>query len=62
MADSEHSLDNYKSLKISIRAITKNLELLRFIPDGIKTKKMCKNALKKLPFLIRYVPNKFKTQ
>ena len=38
------SADNYKTLKISIGAVMKNLEMLRFAPDHFKTKKMCKNA------------------
>ena len=28
-------------------------EMIRFIPDHLKTKKMCKNAFKKLPFVIK---------
>ena len=44
MVDSEYSPDNYKSLKISIGAIT--LEVLRFVSDHLKAKKMCKNAVK----------------
>ena len=38
MVDSEYSSDNYKSLRISTGAITKNLEMLRFVPDYLKTK------------------------
>ena len=44
MVDSEYSPSNYKSLKISIGAIIKDLEIPRFVPDYLKTKKMCKNA------------------
>ena len=44
MVDREYSADNYKTLKISIGAVMKNLEMLRFAPDHFKTKKMCKNA------------------
>ena len=36
--------------------------MLKFIPDHVKTKKMCKHAVKKLPFLIRYVPDQHETQ
>ena len=43
MVDSEYSTNNYKSLKIITGAITKNPEMLRFIPDHLKTKKMCKH-------------------
>ena len=35
----------------------KNLEMLKFVPDQLKTKKMCKYAVKKLRFVIRYVPD-----
>ena len=35
----------------------KNLETLRLVPDYLKTKKMCKNAVKKCPLVIKYVPD-----
>ena len=31
--------------------------MLNFVPDNIKTKNMCKLAVKKLPFVIRHVPD-----
>ena len=34
--------------------------MLKFAPDHLKTKKMCKQGVKKLPFLIRYVPDQCK--
>ena len=37
-------------------------EMLKFVPDHLKTKRMCKQAVKKLPFLIRYVLDQYKTQ
>ena len=46
-----------KTLKICIGTIIKNSEILRFVPDHFKTKKMCKNAAKKCPFIIKYIPN-----
>ena len=46
MVDSEYSIDNYKSLKISNGAITRNSETIRFVPNHLKTKKVCKHALK----------------
>ena len=49
-----------KTLKISIRAIIKDPEMLEFVPDHLT--KMCKHAVKKLPFLIKYVPDRYKTQ
>ena len=36
--------------------------MLKFVPDHLKTKKMCKHAAKKLPFVIRYVIDQYKTQ
>ena len=36
--------------------------MLKVVPDYHKTKKMCKNGVKKLPFVINYVPNQYKTQ
>ena len=61
MVDSEYSTDNYKSLKISIRTIMANPEILKFVSDHLKTKKMCKHAVKKLLFVIRYVSDRYKT-
>ena len=36
--------------------------MLRFRPDHHKTKKMCKNAVKKLLFIIMCVPAQYQTQ
>ena len=55
-------MDIKKSLKISIGTVTRNLEMLRFLPDHLKTKQVCKHAVKKILFLIRYVPDQYKTQ
>ena len=55
MINSEYSRNNCKSLKISIGAIRKYPEKLRFIPDYLNTKKMCKDVVKKWPFIIIYV-------
>ena len=46
MTDSEYSVNIYKSVKISIGTIVKNPEMLKFVVDYLKTKKMCKNAVK----------------
>ena len=62
MVDSEYSSENNNPLKISIGAIIKNLETLRFVPDHVKTKKMSKHAVKKLFFVIRYVSDRYLTQ
>ena len=50
MVDNEYSTDNYKSFKISIGIAMKNLEMLKFVPDHLKTKNMCKHAVKKITF------------
>ena len=56
------SMGIYKSLNISIEAVMRNPEILKVFPNDVKTKKMCKYALKKLPYLLRYVPDQYKTQ
>ena len=56
------SMDIYKSLNINIGTIMKNPEILKFVPDHLKTKKMCKHAVKKLHYLLIYVPERYKTQ
>ena len=33
----------------------RNPEMLKYVPDHSKTRKMCKNAVKKLHFLIIFV-------
>ena len=50
-------MDIYKSLDTSIGTVIKSLEMLKFVPDHLKTTKMCKHAVKKLPYLSRYVPD-----
>ena len=50
-------MDVYKSLNISTGTVMKNSEMLKFVPDHLKTKEMCKHAVKKLPYLLRYVPD-----
>ena len=36
--------------------------MTRFVSDHLKTKKMCKHLVKKLPFVRRYVLDRYKTQ
>ena len=36
--------------------------MLRIVSDHFKTKKMCKNAVKKLAFVTTYVPDQHKTK
>ena len=62
IVDGENSPDNYEALKTSIGAITENPGMRNFVPDQLKIKQMCKNAVKKLPFVIMYVPDRYKTQ
>lgn len=50
--DSENNHNNFKTLKLSIETIIKNTEMLRFVPHHLKTKKICKNAGKKLLLVI----------
>ena len=57
MVDGKCITDNYKVLKASMEALIKNPEMKRFVSDYLKTKKMCKNAVKKLPFVMRYIPD-----
>ena len=52
-------MDIYKSLNISIGKVMKNSEMLKFVPDHFKTKKMCKYAVKKVTYLVRYVPDQY---
>ena len=50
----------YKSLNICIGTVMKNTEMLKFVPDHLKTEKVCRHAVKKLPYLIRYVTDQCK--
>ena len=47
MVDSEYSANIYKFLIVSIGAIMTNYDILKFVPDHVKTIKICKNAVKK---------------
>ena len=40
-------MDVFDSADISIGTVIKNPEILKFIPDHLKTKNMCKRAVKK---------------
>ena len=50
-----------KTLKISIEEIKQALEMLRTVPNHLKTKRMCKDAVKKLLFSIKYVIDQYNT-
>ena len=56
------SPERWRLVKKSIGRVMKNLEMLKFVSDQLKTKEMCKHAVKKLPYLLRYVPDQCKTQ
>ena len=45
-------MDVYKFLNISTITVMKNPEMLKFVPNHLKTKNMCKHAVKKLPYLL----------
>ena len=51
-----------KSLNINIETVMKNPEILKFVPDQLKTKIMWKHEVKNLPDLLRYVPDQYKMQ
>ena len=54
MVDTGYSRSDHKSSGISIGEVTENLEMLKFVPDHVKTKQICNQAIKKLSFVIRY--------
>ena len=41
------SIDTYKSLNINIGAVMKNPDMLKLVSNHLKTKQMCKYAVKK---------------
>ena len=47
-----------KAQKINIGEIIRDSEMLEFVPDHLKTKKIWKHAVKKLRLLIKYVPDR----
>ena len=62
MVHSECSMDIYKSVKINIITVMRNPEMLQFVHDHLKTKKVYKHAVTKLPFLIKIVLDQWKIQ
>ena len=50
MVDFKYNMDIYISVKVSIGTVMGNPEMLKFVLDHLKTKKMCKHAVKKLTF------------
>ena len=57
MVESENSPDNNSTSKIIIDALIKKSRNSKFASDHLATEKMCKKAVKKLPFVIIYVPH-----
>ena len=57
MVDRQYSTNIYKSKNISIGIAIRNPEMLKFVPDRLKTIKMSKHAVKKFIFVIRYLPD-----
>ena len=55
-------MDIYKYLNISTGTVMKNQDMLKYVRDYLKAKRMCKHAVKKLPYRLRYVLDKYKTQ
>ena len=51
-----------KTLKVSIRTIINNPEMLWFVSDHLKTEKTGKYAIKKFTFVTKYGPDKFKAK
>ena len=39
MVDSEYNMDIYKYVKVNIGTVMRNPEMLKFVPDHLKTKK-----------------------
>ena len=59
MLDSKKNSGNYRTLQISIGAIIKDVETLGFVHDHLKSEKMSKHAVKKLPFVKKYVLDQY---
>ena len=56
------TMDVYKTPNISIGTVMKTSETLKLVLEHLKTKKMCKYAVKKFLCLLRHVPDQYKTQ
>ena len=54
-------MDIYKYVKITIGTVMRNPEILKLVPDDLKTEKMSTHAAKTLPFVIQDVPDQYKT-
>ena len=47
--------DICKFLNITKRTVMKSQEMFKLVHDHLKTTKMCKHAVKKLPYLLKSV-------
>ena len=54
-------IDIYEFLNISIGIVMKNPGMLKLVPYHLKTKNMCKYAVKKLSCLLRCILDQYKT-
>ena len=50
MVDSEHNIGIYKSVKISIGTVMESPEMLKFVPDHLRTKRCVSMQLKNYLF------------
>ena len=57
-----HNVSKSEAINFLEKSVLENPEMLKFVPDHLKTKKMYKPAVKKSPYLLRYVPDQCKTQ
>ena len=55
MVVSEYDMGIYKCVKVGTGAVMRKPEMSKFVPDHLKTTKICKHAVKKSPFVIRSV-------
>ena len=55
-------MNTHKSLNISIGTVMKNPEMLKFVPDHLKTKKMCDKANLENGGTLNSVPYCYKNQ
>ena len=62
MVGSEYSTEDYKFLIINIGIIMRKPEMLKYVTDHLKTKNVCKHAVKRLHLVKIYVLDQNKTQ
>ena len=57
MVDCEYSTNIYNVLNISIGTVMRNQEMLKFVLDHFKDRKISKHAVKNLLYQLRCVPD-----